>query len=130
MAHEAEAWCTRQVLGFKRLPHEVGCNFGARVFGDVLNRARKLDLQTTWQIKAVLGFHNVSHATFARLAVDSDDCFVGAPHMLGVKRQVRHFPLLVVLCQCIETLFDCILMTARKCGVHQVAGVGLPFGYG
>ena len=78
----------------------------------------------------MLSFHYVGHTTLARLAVDSDDCFVGAPHMLGVKRQVRHFPLLVVLCQCIETFFDCILMAAGKRGVHQVACVGLPFGHG
>ena len=45
--------------------------------------------------------------------------------MLWVKWQVGNTPLVVGVGKCFEALLDCVLVAARKRGVHQVANVRL-----
>lgn len=54
-----------QVLALKRLPHPGRANFGPRVFGDVLDGLGKFDLQTSRQVKAMLGLHHKRNASLA-----------------------------------------------------------------
>ena len=74
----------------------------------------------------MLGFHHIRDATLARLAVDPDHRLVVAPHVLGVDRQIRDTPLLVVIGQGRKALLDGILVRAGERGVHQVPYVRMP----
>ncbi len=72
--------------------------------------------------------HDVRNATLARLAVNANHRLVVAANMLWVEWQIGNTPLVVVIGKRLKAFFDCILVAARKCGVHQVANVWLAFG--
>ena len=110
---------------FERVPQHHRTNFGSRVFGDVLNVLRELNLQSTRQVETVFGLHDVRNATLARLAVHANNRFVCSANMLWVKRQVGNTPLVVVVGKSFKALLDGVLMAARKCRVHQVTNIWL-----
>ena len=99
----------------------------------MLDRFRELDLQPPGKIEAMLGLHDVGDPTLAALAIYADDRFVAATDVLGVDRQVRNTPGLVVVrlvTSCrglaikqVEALFDRVLVAAGERGVHEVANV-------
>ena len=107
-------------------PHVRRADLGAGVLGDGLNGPRELDLQPPGQVEAVLGLHDVGDPALAGLAVDPHHRFVRTAHVLGVDRQVRHAPLVVIGRQRLEALLDDVLMRARERGVDEVADVRMP----
>ena len=123
VAEERVARCSGEVLGLERLPHHDRADLGAGVLGDVLDRLGELDLHPPRQVEAVLGLHHVGDAALAGLAVDADHRLVRAPDVLGVDRQVRHAPLVVVRGQRLEALLDGVLVAAAERRVDEVAGV-------
>ena len=129
VAFEFELRFGQQIFALKSRPHHIGRNFGARIFGDVLNRLREFNLQTTRQRKTMLGLHHIRNAALARLTVDANHSLVSATDMFRVDRQIWHGPFVVIFRQRIETFFDCILMTARKRGVNQITRIRLSLGH-
>ena len=104
-------------------PHGDGTDFGSEIFSHVLNVLREFNLQTAWQIKTVFRLHHVCDAALTTLTVHTNDCFVSATKMLGIKWQIRNTPGVVTFAQFFKTLLDGILVTTAECGVHQVAHV-------
>ena len=125
MADELVPRLGGQVLGLERVPHHERRDLGARVLRDVLDRLGELDLHAARQVEPVLGLHDVGHTTLAGLAVDADHRFVRAPDVLGVDRQVRDAPLVVVLGECLEALLDGVLVAPGERRVHEVPDVGV-----
>ena len=86
-----------QVFVAERGPELIGGDLGAGRLGDVLDGLGQLDLEASREFEAVFRRHDVGDTSLARLAVDPDDGVIGAPDVLGVDRQVRDGPLVVVV---------------------------------
>src|SRR5579872_313832 len=99
------------------IPDQLGQDLLAGVVSDLLDHLGELDLKKTRQVDAVVHLQDVGDAAFARLAIDSDDRFVGASEIGGIDRQVGHFPDLAIgRLEGLEALVDGILVRARKRG--------------
>src|SRR5947208_2806182 len=86
----------------------------AGAVGPVLDDAAEFDLKGARQLETVIGLQQIGDAGLARLAVDADHRVVSAAEILGIDREVWHFPELVVaLRQRLETLLDRVLVRAR-----------------
>src|SRR4029077_6717306 len=107
------------------------CDLLAGDVRDLLDHTHELDLEPARQVEVVVVFEDVRDAALARLAVDPDDRLVGPPYVVRVDGQVGHVPDLAVRVRSrLHALLDRILVRARKCGVGQLADVGVPRVYG
>ena len=113
-----------QILGLEDPPDIGRRHLLAGVVGDLLDGRAELDLQPARQFQIVLGFEKIGDAALARLAVDANDRFIGAPQILRVDRQIGHFPDIAVLARG-QALLDRVLVRAGKGREHQIADIGV-----
>jgi hypothetical protein len=119
------AFVTRaEVVGCAEgLLHVVGCHLLGGLVGDCLDDLVESDLHSSGEVQAEALLDEVGHATLARLGIDTDDGFVGAPQIGGVDREVWDLPNGVILLFPFgEALFDRVLMTPGKRGEDELAG--------
>ncbi len=113
-----------QVLDGEAVPHLLGSDLAAVRLRDLLDHPRELDLQTSRQVEAVLGLHDVRDAALSGLAVDADDRLVRPPDVLRVDRQVRHLPDPVSLpLDRVHALLDRVLVRAGERRVDELADI-------
>ena len=63
----------REIFVFECIPQHHRADFRSRVFSDVLNVLRELNLQASWKIEPMFCLHDVCNATLARLAIHTNN---------------------------------------------------------
>ena len=130
---QLEGGVAAEVLGIKDVPQHRAGDLVAGIIRPGLHHATELHLQATGQLQVVIRLHQVGHAALARLAVDADHGLIGAPHVLGINRQVGGLPTDLVDrgalrpgpgLQVFQALLDRILVRSGERRVDQVAGIG------
>src|SRR6185436_7755775 len=91
---------------------------------DGLDHLAEFDLQQARQGQTEIAFQQVGDAALARLAIDSNDCIVGAAKVGRIDRQIRHFPNVGRLARG-EAFFDRILVRTGKRREYEFAAVGV-----
>src|SRR6185312_12618269 len=82
----------------------------------------ELDLKAPRQLQAELAFKQIRNTALARLAVNANHGLVAATEVFRIDGQIRHVPYLALLASR-KSLFDGVLVRARKRGVNQVAPI-------
>ena len=86
----------------------------------------EIGLHPLGQLQPLVLLQHPGDAALAALRVHADHRFVIATQILGVDRQIGHFPQLVIaLLLRRKPLFDRVLMRSAERGEHQLADIGL-----
>ncbi len=96
--------------------------------GNALDVFAELDLQVAREVQAVVLLENIGDATLAGLRVDADDRLIGTTDILGVDRQVGHFPYRMIgNLDGLHALVDRVLVRTGKRRINQLADVRVTF---